>query len=279
MNEEVKKFIKTELEIILCVLTGILGTIAVLFGLGIIWMFRTWSNLTLDQLIYQLNAPAEGADNSFFLSAVKSIVPGTVIFIGAFIAVSVILYKKEKKIFILTCIVLLASSIGLISSTFWYSWEKLEVEEYLEALKEAENDGNYVGQVSFIDKNYIPPGSVKITAPDEKRNLIFIVMESMEVTYTDVEDGGAFEEGCIPELTELAKENEDFSGSDDTLNGGMVMPYSTWTMGALFAHQSSLPLNIPIQGNNMSTQEDILLPRAQRKRMRMQASTKPGRQT
>ena len=34
------------------------------------------------------------------------------------------------------------------------------------------------------------------------------------------ESGGAFEENYIPELTALAQENEDFSGSDETLNGG-----------------------------------------------------------
>lgn len=45
----------------------------------------------------------------------------------------------------------------------------------------------------------------------------------MEVTYTDEENGGAFEESCIPELTELAQTYEDFSGSETILNGGYSM--------------------------------------------------------
>ena len=39
------------------------------------------------------------------------------------------------------------------------------------------------------------------------------------MTYADKEDGGAFEENVIPDLTELAQENEDFSGDSNQLNG------------------------------------------------------------
>lgn len=32
------------------------------------------------------------------------------------------------------------------------------------------------------------------------------------MTYADKENGGAFKQNVIPELTQLAQENEDFSG-------------------------------------------------------------------
>ena len=61
----------------------------------------------------------------------------------------------------------------------------------------------------------------------------------------------------IPELTELAQENEDFSGKSNKLNGGYSMPGTTWTMGAMFAQTSGLPLKISINANGMDTQDNF----------------------
>ena len=71
----------------------------------------------------------------------------------------------------------------------------------------------------------------------------------MEATYSDNENGGAFKKNVIPELTELAQANEDFSGKSKKLNGGYAMPGATWTMGAMFAQTSGLPLSISIDDN------------------------------
>ena len=108
---------------------------------------------------------------------------------------------------------------------------------------------------TFIDDNYVDPSSVNITFPEQKRNLIYIFLESMEMTYADKENGGAFKQNVIPELTQLAQENEDFSGKSNKLNGGYSMPGTTWTMGAMFGQTSGLPLNTSIDGNGMDTQD------------------------
>ena len=76
--------------------------------------------------------------------------------------------------------------------------------------------GDYVesqGEYStFIDDNYVNPMDVTLSFPEKKRNLIYIFLESMETTFADEENGGAFEENVIQELTALAQENEDFRG-------------------------------------------------------------------
>lgn len=46
---------------------------------------------------------------------------------------------------------------------------------------------------------------------------------------------------CIPELTQLAKENTNFS-NNDKLGGGVPSTGSGWTMGAIFAQTSGLPI-------------------------------------
>ena len=64
-----------------------------------------------------------------------------------------------------------------------------------------------------------------------------------------------FQENVIPELTKIAEENEDFSGNNSKLNGAYMTTGATWTMGAMFAHTSGLPLNISIGSNDMDTQD------------------------
>ena len=79
----------------------------------------------------------------------------------------------------------------------------------------------------------------------------------MEMTYADKKNGGAFDENVIPELTQLAQENEDFSGKSNKLNGGYSMPGTTWTMGAMFGQTSGLPLSVSIGANGMDTQDSF----------------------
>ena len=132
--------------------------------------------------------------------------------------------------------------------TVGVTWNGLDVSNYMKG------QSTYS---TFIDDNYIDPSSVNITFPEQKRNLIYIFLESMETTYSDVDDGGAFDENVIPELTEIAQTNEDFSGADPKLNGGYSLAGTTWTMGAMFAQTSGLPLNISISANDMDTQDSF----------------------
>ena len=46
------------------------------------------------------------------------------------------------------------------------------------------------------------------TFPEEKRNLIYIYLESMETTYFNKDEGGALEVNIIPELYELAQKGK-----------------------------------------------------------------------
>lgn len=129
-----------------------------------------------------------------------------------------------------------------------YTWTELGVGDYLK-------DQNT--ESKFIEDEYVDPTDVEVVFPEQKRNLIYIFLESMETTYSDVDDGGAFDENVIPELTEIAQTNEDFSGADPKLNGGYSLAGTTWTMGAMFAQTSGLPLNISISANDMDTQDSF----------------------
>lgn len=129
-----------------------------------------------------------------------------------------------------------------------YTWGELGIGRYLK------NRGT---ASSFIDDNYVDPQNVEIAFPEQRRNLIYIYLESMETTYSDFENGGAFETNYIPGLTDLAETYESFSGDENRLNGGYAMSNTTWTMGAMFGHSTGLPLTIPIDGSNMDSQDSF----------------------
>ena len=235
--------ILTMLGTTLAVLLMVLATI---IYFSIQWMFDTWSNLTMDELVYHMTAPLEGT-NEAMVSEYLSMCVAPAVLVLILAVVLFIAWHKKKRYFIFMGIGI-AASLAVSVTVVQGAWNKLDAGSYMES------QGTYS---TFIDDNYVDPAKVMLNFPEKKRNLIYIFLESMETTYADVENGGAFEENVIPELTELAQENEDFSGENNELNGGYSMPGTTWTMGAMFAQTSGLPLNISIEKNSMDTQESF----------------------
>lgn len=225
----------------------VLGVFSVLLSNSIIWMFDTWSNLTMDELVYHVNTPMEGTSKDIILEYVDFCVPVTILAL-VFIFIFMIVFHKRKKIYHAGMAGVLLCSVALAGYFLNMTWVRLDIANY------SENKSTYS---TFIESNYVDADDVELRFPEQKRNLIYIFLESMETTYADVENGGGFEKSCIPELTELAQEYEDFSGSENILNGGYSMPQTTWTVAAMFAQTGGLPLAIPIERNEMNTQDSF----------------------
>lgn len=205
----------------------------------VFWVFRTWPSVTMNEILYHLQAPLQGAEPQILISfALWCLLPAVVVSIVGI----VFLRKKLWKILVVTTAIIFC----LCANSLIYAWNKLELSTYLK---------NQTTYSSFIDDNYVSPSTVSITFPEEKRNLIYIYLESMENTFMDVEAGGAFAENLIPNLTKLAMEYENFSGDNEYVNGAVVMNNATWTMGAMFAQSTGLPLILPIDGNAMYSQD------------------------
>ena len=62
MKVEIREKVKKILLIIGAVLGALLSTIGTLLYFSIKWMFKTWTNLTMDELVYHLTAPLEGTN-------------------------------------------------------------------------------------------------------------------------------------------------------------------------------------------------------------------------
>lgn len=244
MKVEIREKVKKILLIIGAILGALLSTIGTLLYFSIKWMFKTWTNLTMDELVYHMTAPLEGT-NDGMIQEYLDVCAVPAILMLLLVVILFIAWRTKKRWYVVMgasiIVPIIVSGVSVHGA-----WNELDVGSFV--------DGQSTYS-SFIDDNYVDPADVALTFPEQKRNLIYIFLESMEMTYADKENGGAFDKNVIPELTELAQENEDFSGEDKELNGGYAMTGATWTMGAMFAHTSGIPLSTSIDGNDMNTQE------------------------
>lgn len=149
---------------------------------------------------------------------------------------------KYRKTIMLLTILFLFISVG-------YAFSSLGIIHYLK---------NNVETSNFFEENYVNPEKVEFTFPEEKRNLIYIYLESMESTFTSVENGGAYTTNYIPNLTKLAKDNINFS-ENKLIGGGYVTNGTSWTMGAMIAQTAGIPLKIFYSVNTKESYENGLV--------------------
>ena len=217
------------------------------------WVFSTWAGLRMDELIFQLKAPIEGTGDGIVMKGVLSSILPAAALTALFIAV--LYFARNKREIVIRWGI--ALGILLIVGSAGYAWKKLDLTSYVR---------NQMDESHFIEDNYVDPADVAIKFPGQKRNLIYIYMESMEATYSDKQSGGAFSYNNIPELTQISAESEDFSGDSGLLNGARVLPGTTFTMGGIFAQSAGLPLKVDIgeefvdqrgSFNKMNTQDSF----------------------
>ena len=209
--------------------------------LGAVWFLSAFNDLSLYEIIYHLKMPSDGMDTHLVWEFVfKCVIPSAVVSVLLAMILHFIGKKHEIKkwryrlISGIVCLVFLISSLAVLDNGLGL----------IAYATQSSSD--------FIEKHYVDPAAVDMTFPEQKRNLIFIYLESMEITFADKENGGAFDKNVIPHLTDIALENECFS--EKGLSGGVSLPATTWTMGGMCAQTAGLPLKIPVYNTYMDTQ-------------------------
>ncbi|MBO7730789.1 MAG: sulfatase-like hydrolase/transferase [Lachnospiraceae bacterium] len=237
---------KRFLSAVFYIITGILITFVSLIGFASRWAFTTWGDIDMDEIVFHLQNPLEGTGNGMIGDFLLKAALPTVLILAVYI-VLIILFKKGKPRLLCSCAFLLLTIAGafLVKNMIW---KRLDMDTWINGRKTYS---------TFIEDNYADPAATSLTFPEKKRNLIFIYLESMETTYADDASGGAFPANVIPELTKIAMDNEDFSGDGAALNGGVVLPGTAFTTGAIFAQSAGLPLKVSIGANFMDTQSSF----------------------
>ena len=218
------------------ILLGLFVLLSLLLFVTQRWMFTTWNSLSIDEIIFHLNASLDGTSPEMIHAYIFKYGIFALLGFVAFV-VTMILTRNRRFYRAVAAFLWIALSIGLIEFSGYDTDQKIGLREYI---LDSISPVDAVATGDFIGDHYVDAGTATLTFPKEKRNLIYIYLESMEMTYADQKSGGAFEQNVIPELTKLAKEGEDFSGDSAQINGAISLPGSTWTIGALFAQTSGL---------------------------------------
>ncbi len=241
---------------------GILFILAYIIYVVTYWTKSTFG-IGLEEIIFTMTSPLDGADSGVVMSALKFCVP-KILAVIVLCAMAVFLAKKvdvpdflninilKKSISLNTRkavrnSLLVASCICLLFSTV-YVEHQFAVIQYFK---------NKLSYTKIYDEHYVDPANMNFKLKDENggyKNLIYIYLESMETTYTSRENGGAQDICYIPNLSKLANENITFSHSEK-LGGFHNIVNTGFTMGALLGATSGIPFCFPTGYNDMDKVE------------------------
>ena len=207
--------------------------VGLLFNYVVLYLIERFGDVGMEELLFYLNMPITGTNVKDFSGAIGG---GIGIVVCATVAVFLVdkgLRRHGRDHGYVTW--LWGVGVLLTGYAFVVVYHHFEMEDYLAYMHE---------ETTIYEDYYVDGKEVGIAFPDEKRNLIYIFLESMETTYGDVSSGGAMETNIIPELTALSIENINFSGNMQKLNGPYMVSGANFTTGGLVAQTSGVPVTL-----------------------------------
>ncbi len=222
---------------------------SLLFGVN--WILTGFGEISIDQLLFNLFSVKTGMNNSVLYDGFRYCVLYPLLCTTAVALVySVsnayllsrytlrIILKKSKKTVELhyrhSHRLLLPLALLLVTTTL-LSAERLGVFEYA---------ADKMTISTLYEDYYVAPQDMNYTFPDQPKNLIYIVLESVENSFASTDVGGARQENVIPNLTALYQNNINFTTGDSMT--GFRSAYATgWTASALTAQFLGVPLSVP----------------------------------
>lgn len=202
------------------------------------WFVRVYGRIGFDSILFTLRSSLSGVQSGLLLQYLAQALLPTLLCTGLcvwllFFTASCFRRRKRGSFSVRSrLIVCLVLFLGLVV----FAAFDVELVDYI--LDQNRNSELY-------ETEYVDPATATISFPENKRNLIYIILESMETTYLSQELGGAMEENLIPELYNLAKNNLCFSNSRLPVGGYYTISGATWTIGSMVAQTAGIPLKTP----------------------------------
>ena len=227
-----------------------------------IYLKKKFKNITTEQILYSLIYPKGTSINSMkdgiiYVSLRTAIILLIVYLISALIKKfnykPYIIYKLNKNtkkivLFEMTKIKKTVIMIILIIISLSSMIKALKIDEYIQFQKNTS---------SIFENYYVNPNKVKVEFPEQKQNLIYIYVESLETTNVSTKNGGLFDESIMPNLENIAKNNTNFSNTNK-LGGAYNISGATWTAASLIAQTSGIPLKLQIDTSGYSSSKESI---------------------
>ena len=173
----------------------------------------------------------KNADSTVLIISLKAIAPFVILLFAFLWALFYKVLKKHKWLYtiigIVVSIIMLLWSVGFFNYLYFASQKS-----------------------DFIKNNYVDPKDTSITF-NEKRNLIFIMAESLETSLFTKDEGGYWNYEVIPELYNLLNDEDAVVFYNKKIDEELSMIRgSSWTTASVVANTSSLPLKVNLEDLN-----------------------------
>ena len=206
---------------------------------------KEYRNTGIEEMLFYMKLGLGGANFSIVGEFLKAkLLPVILIFVVASIPIILLVKANFSKVRLISIIY----SVVLLCGSIVYSYYRIGMDDYIQTV---------VQHSDFIQEEYVDPKEVKIQFPEKKRNLIVIYLESLETTMFSTEVLGGWDYTVMPELEAIAKENINFSNTD-ALGGARRVSGSTWTIGALVGTTSGLPLKVPVEAEDYTSETFLM---------------------
>lgn len=249
---------KTFWKIFSRVLTGLGFVLGYTIYIACKWADKTFG-VGIDEILFTITSPLKGTDSGVLWEALSACVPrvlivlalyGLLVILDCLNKTTVFLGIKKVKLNItkFTRWTVALLSVAAVVLGIKYADDQYGLFAYL-------RDRNSMSTI--YEDHYVEPDKANITHSDGNyKNLIYVYVESMETTYTSVENGGKQDICYIPNLVELARENVTFSDSNK-IGGFHNVTGTAYTMGSLLATSSGIPFSFPTGLNSMNKRENF----------------------
>lgn len=193
------------------------------------------------ELLYSLFSPIKGTAAGAMGDGLLRVGLPTLLMIALFVLLMLLLRRAWAVRPLLRRIVLLSGIAVLVTACAVVN-RQLGVTDYIHRRMHPSR---------LYEERYVDPRSVRVTAPQRKKNLIVLYVESLETAYASREHGGLQAEELMPNLYELAQSNISF-GQGAGLRGFRSLAGTNWTMAAMLASTSGVHFGFPVDGNQMN---------------------------
>lgn len=212
-------------------LVAVLFFFAIHFRAGLFWAFNTFPLSDANTVMLTLQEPFDEFAYLMIKQYLSTTIPQALIIsiiLTAFLYT--ILNNTKKRLF----------AIGLyFTATITLFISDIPILDYIHIINNEPEKSNISSK--FFIENYINPDSVKITPPEQKRNLVLIYLESLETTFSDKEHGGNQDTNLIPEITELSLQNINFGKKGYHIGGGFDTKGTNHTFGSFHTRSLGIP--------------------------------------
>ncbi len=240
----VKNFKLKKAHKVLYILFSLFTFIGFLLIEGSKWATEYFDGLRIDQIIYTLSQPLSGTDPQQFINFAKGPFFQAVLYT---IIILVIFYHLATYFINTKCLTKQVSTtqkiifqlspiIGILILFF-------SINKSITVLGKEDVKTYFFETTSLYEEYYVAPDKVDIEF-SEKKNLIYIMLESMESSFTSEELGGHGRENLIPNLTQLALEEGVHFSNREKLGGALQVPGTNQTVTGTVAQTAGVPVRI-----------------------------------